>query len=56
MHAAKVSTLCPYIVRDPFDRLLITQMLLMPALQSSDFTLTSYSELTCLISRNIKNG
>lgn len=48
-HCAKVSSL-PLHHHDPFDRLLIAQMLLMPArLLSADSALSPYSELVWLI-------
>lgn len=48
-HAAKVAQL-PLHHRDPFDRLLVAQALVMPArLLTADSALTSYSELVRLI-------
>lgn len=48
-HAASVAQL-PLHHRDPFDRLLVAQALLMPAqLLTADSTLASYSELVRLI-------
>lgn len=49
MHGAKVAHL-PLYHRDPFDRLLIAQSLLMPAqLVTADAALAQYSELVRLI-------
>lgn len=48
-HSAKVAHL-PLLHRDPFDRLLIAQALLMPAqLLTTDSALVAYSELVRLI-------
>jgi len=48
-HAAKVAQLPPHH-RDPFDRLLVAQALLMPAqLLTADSALVPYSELVRLI-------
>ncbi|MFN7085202.1 MAG: type II toxin-antitoxin system VapC family toxin [Burkholderiales bacterium] len=48
-HCAKVANLFPHH-RDPFDRLLVAQALLMPAqLITADSALTPYSELVKLI-------